>query len=158
MTIYFSFYLSCILLIVDLVSLHVLWLNFADDTAMIGLIKDDDDTIYQQQLAMFVNHCDANFLELNVSKTKEMIIDFRISCSPPSSIVLKGSGRPRVIITYKYIGIMIDNKLAWHDHIDYLIKRLNVRMYCFRKLNYFDVDKRILALFYESFVASVWRY
>ena len=52
---------------------------------MIGLIKDDDDTIYQQQLAMFVDHCDANFLELNVSKTKEMIIDFRISCSPPSS-------------------------------------------------------------------------
>ena len=38
---------------------------------MIGLIKDNDDTIYQQQLAMFVNHCDANFLELNVSKTKE---------------------------------------------------------------------------------------
>ena len=30
-------------------------------------IMDDDDTIYQQQLAMFVNHCDANFLELNVS-------------------------------------------------------------------------------------------
>ena len=57
---------------------------------MIGLIKDDDDTIYQQQLAMFVNHCDAYFLELNVSKiTKEIIIDFRISCSPPSSIVLK---------------------------------------------------------------------
>ena len=56
---------------------------FADDTAMIGLIKDNDDTIYQQQLAMFVNHCDANFLELNVSKTKKMIIDFRISCSTP---------------------------------------------------------------------------
>ena len=53
---------------------------------------------------------------------------------------------------------MIDDKLAWHDHIDYLIKRLNVKMYCFRKLNYFHVDKRILALFYESVVASVWRY
>ena len=31
-------------------------------------------------------------------------------------------------------------------------------MYCLRKLNYFHVDKRILALFYESVVASVWRY
>ena len=28
----------------------------------------------------------------------------------------------------------------------------------FRKLNYFHVDKRILALFYESVIASVWRY
>ena len=93
---------------------------------MIGLIKDDDDTIYQQQLAMFVNHCDANFLELNMSKTKEMIINFRISCSPPSSIVLKGSKVDRVS-SYKYLGIMIDDKLGWHDHINYLIKRLNVR-------------------------------
>ena len=31
-------------------------------------------------------------------------------------------------------------------------------MYYFRKLNYFHVDKRILGLFYESIVASVWRY
>ena len=61
---------------------------------------------------------------------------------------------------------MMDDKLAWHDHIDFLIKRLNVRMYDFRKFNYFHVDKRILALFYEwilalfyeSIVASVWRY
>ena len=135
-------------------------IKFADDTAMIGLIKDDDDTIYQQQLAMFVNHCDANFLELNVSKTKETIVDFRISCLPPSSIVLKGSKVDRVS-SYKYLGIMMDDKLAWHDHIDYLIKMLNVRMYCFsmfRKLNYFHVEKRIIALFYESVIASVWRY
>ena len=60
--------------------------------------------------------------------------------------------------SYPYLGVMIDDKLAWHDHFDYLIKRLNVRMYCFRKLNYFHVDNRILALFYESVVASVWRY
>ena len=84
---------------------------------MIGLIKDDDDTIYQQQLAMFLNHCDANFLESDVSKTKEMIIDFRISCSLPSSIILKGSKVDRVS-KYKYLGIMTDDKLAWHDHID----------------------------------------
>ena len=31
------------------------------------------------------------------------------------------------------------------------MKRLNVRMYCFRKLNYFHVDRRILALSYEVF-------
>ena len=53
---------------------------------------------------------------------------------------------------------MMDDKLAWHDHIDYLMKRLNVRIYCFMKLNYFHVDKQILALFYESVIASVWRY
>ena len=130
---------------------------FADDTALISLIKDDDDTIYQQQLAKFVNYCDANFLEVNVSKTKEMIIDFRISSSTPCSIALKGSNVERVS-SYKYLGIVIDDRLTWHTNIDFLIKRLNIRMYCFRKLNYFNVDARILAAFYDSVIASVWRY
>ena len=57
---------------------------------MIALITDDDDSAYQQQLER-VNYCDANYLELNISETKEMIIDFRNSSSTPSSIVLKGS-------------------------------------------------------------------
>ena len=131
--------------------------EFADDAAVIGLVGDDDGAVYRQQLAMFVNHCDANFLELGVSKTRGVIVDFRVSCSPPGSVVLGGGGVGRVS-SCRYLGIMVDDGLAWHDHIDYLIKRLNVRMYCFRKLNYFHVDKRILALFYESVIASVWRY
>ena len=38
------------------------------------------------------------------------------------------------------------------------LKILNSRMYCFRKLKFFHVNSRILALFYDSVVASVWRY
>jgi hypothetical protein len=132
-------------------------IKFADDTALIGLITDDDDTVYQEQLVEFVSYCDANFLELNVSKTKEMIIDFRYSSSTPSPIVLKGSNVERVP-SYKYLGIVIDDKLNWHTHVDYLIKRLNTRMYCLRKLNFFHVDVKILAMFYDSVVESVWRY
>ena len=31
-------------------------------------------------------------------------------------------------------------------------------MYCFRKLNFFNVNSQILAMFYDSVVESVWRY
>ena len=31
-------------------------------------------------------------------------------------------------------------------------------MYCLRKLNFFNVDVKFLALFYDSVVKSVWRY
>ena len=44
--------------------------------------------------------------------------------------------------------------MAWSNRFSHE----EARMYCFRKLNYFHVDKRILALFYESVIASVWRY
>ena len=129
-------------------------IKFADDTAMIGLITGDDDTLYQQQLDGFVNYCDANYLELNVSK---MVIDFRTSSVTPCPIVLKG-GKVERVSSYKYLGIVIDDKLSWHVYIDSLIKRLNTRMYCLRKLNFFKVDVKILALFYDSVVESVWRY
>ena len=43
-------------------------------------------------------------------------------------------------------------------YIDSLIKRLNTRMYCLRRLNFFNVDVKIFALFYDSVVESVWRY
>jgi hypothetical protein len=133
-------------------------IKFADDTAMLGLITNDDDSIFQQQLAMFVNYCDANFLELNVSKTKEMVIDYRTThVCKPSPITIKGSEVERVT-SYKYLGIVIDEKLSWHLYIDSLIKRLNTRMYCMRKLNYFHVNQRIIALFYQSIVASIWKY
>ena len=36
-----------------------------------------DDSALLSQVDSFVNHCDANYLELNVSKTKELVIDFR---------------------------------------------------------------------------------
>ena len=56
----------------------------------------DDNTLYQQQLDGFVNYCIANYLGLNVSNIKEMIIDFRTSSSTPSPLVLKGSKFERV--------------------------------------------------------------
>ena len=42
-------------------------IKFADDTALIGLISKDDDSAFLSQVDSFVNHCDANYLELNVS-------------------------------------------------------------------------------------------
>ena len=51
--------------------------KFADDTAQIGQITDDDDRHYLQAITDFVQRCDNNFLELNVGKTKE-IIDFSL--------------------------------------------------------------------------------
>lgn len=42
----------------------------ADNT---GLIHGDDESDYLRQLDSFVNYCDSNILDLNVSKEKEII-------------------------------------------------------------------------------------
>lgn len=67
---------------------------------------------YLRQLQSFVDYCDTNFLELNVPKTKEMIIDFRRNTIAPEPVVIKGSVVDR-ISSYKYLGVVLNNKLTW---------------------------------------------
>ena len=51
--------------------------KFADDTAQVGMIKGCDDSVYKKEVENFVNWCGENYLELNATKTKEIVIDFR---------------------------------------------------------------------------------
>ena len=62
------------------------------------------------------------------------------------------------VSTYKYLGSVLDEKLAWTAHVDSIVKRLNSRMFCLRKLGRFGVRTEILKLFYQSTIMGVWRY
>ena len=57
-----------------------------------------------------VNWCDKNYLYLNVSKTKEMSIDFRKNQRCPKPVYVKGEAVERVD-TYKHLGVVLDIKL-----------------------------------------------
>ncbi len=59
-------------------------LKIADDTTVIGLIKDGDESAYRQEVEQLAVWCSLNNLELNTLKTVEMIVDFRRNqpCSP----------------------------------------------------------------------------
>ena len=50
-------------------------IKFADNTSLIGLLKTDD-TSYRSAVDELVEWCDQNFLELNVAKTGEIVMDF----------------------------------------------------------------------------------
>ena len=45
---------------------------------------------YKREVEAFVRWCDANFLKLNVGKTKELIIDFRRKREDLFSVSIKG--------------------------------------------------------------------
>jgi hypothetical protein len=52
-------------------------IKFADDTTVVGLINNNDETDYREEVRAFGVWCQENNLSLNVSKAKEMIVDFR---------------------------------------------------------------------------------
>jgi hypothetical protein len=52
-------------------------ITFADDTAVVGLISDNDETAYREEVRDVTVWCQDNNLSLSVSKTKELIVDYR---------------------------------------------------------------------------------
>ena len=50
---------------------------FADDTTIVGLISGSDESVHREEVDTLTSWCQDNNLSLNVSKTKEMIVDYR---------------------------------------------------------------------------------
>ncbi len=56
--------------------LFVKFLKFADDTTVIDLITDRDESAYRLEVGQLAVWCSLNNLELNTNKTVEMTVDF----------------------------------------------------------------------------------
>ncbi len=67
--------------------------KFADDTVVLGLINNEDEAAYLDEVERLTSWCQDNCLSLNVSKTKELIVDFRKRQQRPYTN-LKISGTP----------------------------------------------------------------
>ena len=52
-------------------------IKFTDDTTVVGLINNHDETAYREEVGILMVFCQVNNLSLNVSKTKDLIVDFR---------------------------------------------------------------------------------
>ena len=128
-------------------------LKFADDSTILGLIRDNDNS-YRNYVDCFTNWCDQHFLLLNVKKTKEMIIDFRIKKDTILPLTIKNE-TVEIVKTYKYLGVTIDNKLDWTSHVTNVHKKINQRLFFLRKLYCFNINSKILQLFYKSCIESI---
>ena len=79
-------------------------IKYADDTAILGKLSTNPvrHADYLNCITDFTDWCTANFLELNVSKTKELIFDFRRSQCPVQPVTI-GTDTVEIVNEYKYL-------------------------------------------------------
>ncbi|KAI3371619.1 hypothetical protein L3Q82_024188, partial [Scortum barcoo] len=65
--------------------------KYADDTAIVGCIREDREEEYRRLVGDFAAWCHTNHLQLNTSKTKELVIDFGRSRPRPRPVLLEGA-------------------------------------------------------------------
>ena len=128
------------------------FVKYSDDTALEDLSNSDAN--YFAEVKRFCEWCRDNYLDLNVSKTKELVIDFRLNSAPLPDLIIDGELVERVE-SYKYLGTVIDNKLNFACNTNAIHKKCQSRIYCLQKLRSLGVNAPILQLFYHSFVESV---
>ncbi len=130
-------------------------IKFADDTTVVGLISNNDETHYREEVAQLAEWCGANNLSLNASKTKEVVVDFRRTNSidhPP--LTIDSSTVERVSST-KFLGVHITEDLTWSTNTMSLSKKAQQHLHFLRRLKRASLPPPILTTFYRGTIESV---
>jgi len=127
-------------------------IKFSDDSSIVDCSGSVSD--YEREAEKFFSWCQTNSLHLNVSKTVELIFDFRRSPQQFDPLVLDGLAVERTEVI-KYLGTHVDSKLCFTDHVNQVCKKAHSRLYMLRKLRSFGVKPETLKLFYSSFIESL---
>ena len=94
--------------------------KFSDDSSIVSCITDDNEVEYRALVESFVGWCDTNHLQLNIRKTKELVVDYRRSKKrAPTPITIRGE-EVEAVDNYKFLGVHINNKLDWTDNTEAL--------------------------------------
>ncbi|XP_051901877.1 uncharacterized protein LOC127587523 [Pristis pectinata] len=102
----------------------------------------------------------ANFLvfgriELNVSKTKEPMVDFRTGKEGEQAPVYVGRPAVERVSSFKSLGINISDDLSWAQHVDAVTRKARQRLYFLRRLWRFSLSPNILTSFYRCTAESL---
>ncbi len=131
-----------------------LFVKFADDTTVVGLISNRDETNYKSEVSRLAGWCSDNNLSLNVEKTKEIVVDFRRVHTQHAPLTINGATVERVSST-KFLGVHITEDLSWTNNTSALAKKAQQRLYFLRKLRRARTPASIMCTFYRGTIESI---
>ena len=95
--------------------------KFANDSALLLLLQGSEQ-YHGPALTEFVDRCDNSYLDLNVIKSKEMIVDFRRQEHSPGKTIFHNN-EVEIVSKYKYLGTIFDDKLKCDDNTEEIVKK-----------------------------------
>ena len=107
-----------------------------DDITVVGLITDGDETTYREEVRDLVVWCPDNNLSLNVSKTKELIVDYRKRGVEQTPIYIDRAVVERKE-SFKFLGVHITKDLSKHTKT--VVNRAQQRLLHRRRLKRFGM-------------------
>lgn len=133
------------------------FLLFADDCKIFVRTSSVADlSALQEDLNSFFSWCNANGLELNISKCKHMRFTRR---SNPLHFNFSINGHNLDTVScVKDLGVLLDTKLSFNTHIDGIVSRASKLLGYIRRTTTSFSNLRCLVILYTAFVRSITDY
>ena len=132
-------------------------IKFADDTTVVGLISDGDESAYRAEVEELSEWCTVNNLALNTSKTKELVIDYRRKATDIPPLVISGDCVERAP-NFRFLGVHLDEDLTWSTNTSAIVKKAHQRLHFLRVLRNNQLPQELLVSFYRCSIESVLTY
>ncbi|KAI4881788.1 hypothetical protein NFI96_011483 [Prochilodus magdalenae] len=128
--------------------------KFADDTSVVGLITENNETAYREEVQRLTDWCRTNNLSLNVDKTKEIVVDFRRVRGDHSPLNINGSA-VEIIQSTKFLSAHISENHSGHLNTSSIAKKAQQRLHFLLRLRKAHLLPPILIMFYRGTVESI---
>ena len=103
---YLPFYIFC----TQMLYLNCKIIKYVDDAIVISLISDNNEDEYRQTISYVSDWGSENYLDLNVTKMKEIILDMRKKPNSKTPVTISNSS-VAIVSSYKYLGVIIQDNL-----------------------------------------------
>ena len=133
---------------------------YADDTVLVTSAPDyiSAHRDMQHDLDNIANWCKSNKLTLNISKTKSMLLGskHRVRKTRHHPLHINNVSLDYVL-SYKYLGITIDQSLNFNLHMNQLVKTISYKLFLLQKLRTYITCNAAIQI-YKSMVTPYFDY
>lgn len=146
----FVIYINDIVTIIEECKINM----FADDTLITVAAATVEEAVEKinRDLDRLSGWLKYHKMALNISKTKFMITTLNRSVNINQNVIIDGKSIERVSV-YKYLGVMIDDKLNFDHHLDYIAKKMNKKLGLFKRIKE-KLPTHSKITFYKSLVSA----
>ena len=133
---------------------------FADDTNM--FLEHHDikylESVINTEMVKIVEWLNVNKLSLNVKKTHVMLFTKnRSNCTEPTLNVSIGKTIVQTVTKTTFLGVVIDHKLIWKEHIQKLCNKMSKGIGLIKKVRY-KLQRKTLINLYFTFIQPYLMY
>jgi len=130
--------------------------KFVDDTTyseVLTVSQTSNMQTYYNELQQWLAD---NFMQVNASMTKEMVIGKRTVAAP--SLYTPNFQPIDRVEDFKLLGVWVSANLTWNKHVDQIISKATSRLYFLKQLRKASAPPEDMLLFYTSVIRSVLEY